>query len=296
MQQQQQRANPAGDRSLSPMYLPEVDTDDAVKIWCSRSQPSQYIFTGQLKSSFRCCVTMPARQMKSCPDGECFRNASAFRTGSHSCIIPPSAADDAGRPECVAGGGAGALKFERQRLRAGRGGGREEEEEEGTTTGGSTESTTTSSSSSTSTIPSGMLRQWRRIRKCYADNPDVIGEIHVYRVLTYMGHPHWRKCYGASPAGDSPNLTTVLQTTMALRLEDLRQKKLQMEAAWRTMKKGGRPISRVVLEAKRHAVQQLEKELMSLHEESAKVSRKTRSAKRAEVATGETASAAHDVH
>ncbi|XP_077512499.1 uncharacterized protein LOC144123556 [Amblyomma americanum] len=246
MQQQQQRANPAGDRSMSPMYLPEVDTDDAVKIWCSRSQPSQPTTQGGPS------VWLAAEQERSSSSGSDYE-----------------------------------LDEEEDE---------EEEEEEGTTTGGSTESTTTSSSSSTSTIPSGMLRQWRRIRKCYADNPDVIGEIHVYRVLTYMGHPHWRKCYGASPAGDSPNLTTVLQTTMALRLEDLRQKKLQMEAAWRTMKKGGRPISRVVLEAKRHAVQQLEKELMSLHEESAKVSRKTRSAKRAEVATGETASAAHDVH
>ncbi|KAH7950684.1 hypothetical protein HPB51_028294 [Rhipicephalus microplus] len=79
------------------------------------------------------------------------------------------------------------------------------------------------------------------------------------RVLTYMGHPHWRKnSSGVTPAGDSPNLTTVLQTTMALRLEDLRLKKRQMEAAWRSMQKNAQPISRVVLEAKRAAVQELE--------------------------------------
>lgn len=234
--QQQQRANPEGDRSLSPMCLPEVDTDDAVKIWCSRSQPIQPTTQGGPSA------WLAAEQERSSSSGSDYE------------------LDD-------------------------------EEDEEETTTGDTTDTTTTSSSS---TIPSGMLRQWRRIRKCYADNPDVIGEIHVYRVLTYMGHPHWRKSYAASPAGDSPNLTTVLQTTMALRLEDLRQKKLQMEAAWRTMKKGAHPISRVVLEAKRHAVQQLEKELMSLRDGSSKMTRKTRSAKRVKVTAGEEAASAHD--
>ncbi|KAH6920773.1 hypothetical protein HPB50_028239 [Hyalomma asiaticum] len=39
---QRNKANAAGDCDTSPCrYLPEVDTDDAVKIWCSRSQPSQ---------------------------------------------------------------------------------------------------------------------------------------------------------------------------------------------------------------------------------------------------------------
>ncbi|XP_075538273.1 sodium- and chloride-dependent betaine transporter-like isoform X2 [Dermacentor variabilis] len=169
----------------------------------------------------------------------------------------------------------------------------DEEDEEGDEDEASSEGSSETLTSSTSTIPSGMLRQWRRIRKCYADNPDVIGDILVYRVLTYMGHPHWRKSSGggcASAAGDSPNLTTVLQATMALRLEDLRQKKLQMEAAWRAMKKKAPPISRVVLEAKRRAVQQLEKELMSLHEASSKMgSGKTRRAKSEKAAAAECA-------
>ncbi|KAL3207825.1 hypothetical protein MRX96_039470 [Rhipicephalus microplus] len=163
----------------------------------------------------------------------------------------------------------------------------DEEDEDEENSEGSTETT----SSSTSTIPSCMLRQWRRIRKCYVDNPDVIGEMHVYRVLTYMGHPHWRKDSSAvSPAGDSPNLTTVLQTTMALRLEDLRLQKRQMEAAWRSMQKNAQPVSRVVLEAKRAAVQELEKELLSLHRASTKMgARKSRRARDEKTATAERA-------
>lgn len=234
---QNRQVNPAGDRNASPCrYLPEVDTDDAVKIWCSRSQPSQVTPSG--------------------PSGpSAWLTAEQERSSSSGSEYEPDDEED-------------------------------EDEEEGSSEG-STETTT----SSTSTIPSGMLRQWRRIRKCYADNPDVIGEIHVYRVLTYMGHPHWRKSSSVvSPAGDSPNLTTVLQATMALRLEDLRQKKMQMEAAWRSMKKNAQPISRVVLEAQRAAVQQLEKELLSLHQASAKMgARKTRRARGEKTAAAERA-------
>lgn len=239
MQKQQQQACAAGDRSLSlPMHLPEVDTDDAVKIWCSRSQPSQVTQDGP-------SAWLVAEQERSSSSG------SEYELDDEE----------------------------------------DEEDEEGEEDEASSESSTETSTSSTSTISSGMLRQWRRIRKCYADNPDVIGDILVYRVLTYMGHPHWRKSSGCeSAAGDSPDLTTVLQATMALRLEDLRQKKLQMEAAWRAMKKKAQPISRVVLEAKRRAVQQLEKELMSLHEESSKMgSGKTRSAKSEKAAAAECA-------
>ncbi|XP_054931984.1 uncharacterized protein [Dermacentor andersoni] len=240
-QQQQQQASAAGDRSLSPrIHLPEVDTDDAVKIWCSRSQPSQVTQGGP-------SAWLEAEQERSSSSG------SEYELDDEE----------------------------------------DEEDEEGEEDEASSEGSTETSTSSTSTIPSGMLRQWRRIRKCYADNPDVIGDILVYRVLTYMGHPHWRKSSGggcASAAGDSPNLTTVLQATMALRLEDLRQKKLQMEAAWRAMKKKAPPISRVVLEAKRRAVQQLEKELMSLHEASSKMgSGKTRCAKSEKAAAAECA-------
>ncbi|KAH6920635.1 hypothetical protein HPB50_028377 [Hyalomma asiaticum] len=39
---QKNKANAAGDCDTSPCrYLPEVDTDDTVMIWCSRSQPCQ---------------------------------------------------------------------------------------------------------------------------------------------------------------------------------------------------------------------------------------------------------------
>lgn len=75
------------------------------------------------------------------------------------------------------------------------------------------------------------------------------------RVLTYMGHPHWRK--SVRPQGTSPSLTTVLQATMALRLEELRQKRLQMDAAWQMLKVNS-PLSRFVLESKRQAVAELE--------------------------------------
>uniref|UniRef100_A0A131Z178 Uncharacterized protein n=1 Tax=Rhipicephalus appendiculatus TaxID=34631 RepID=A0A131Z178_RHIAP len=231
---QNRQANAAGDRKTSPRsYLPEVDTDDAVKIWCSRSQPSQVTPSG------------PSAWLA----------AEQERSSSSGSEYEPEDED-------------------------------EEDEEEG-----SSERSSETTTSSTSTIPSGMLRQWRRIRKCYADNPDVIGEIHVYRVLTYMGHPHWRKSSSAvSPAGDSPNLTTVLQATMALRLEDLRQKKMQMEAAWRSMQRNAQPISRVVLEAKRAAVQQLEKELLSLHRASTKMgARKDRRARGEKTAAAERA-------
>ncbi|XP_075723823.1 uncharacterized protein LOC142765903 [Rhipicephalus microplus] len=230
---QNRKANAAGDRDTSPRrYLPEVDTDDAVKIWCSRSQPSQ--------------------ATPSAPSGpSAWLVAEQERSSSSGSEYEP---DD-------------------------------EEDEDEENSEGSTETT----SSSTSTIPSCMLRQWRRIRKCYVDNPDVIGEMHVYRVLTYMGHPHWRKNSSAvSPAGDSPNLTTVLQTTMALRLEDLRLKKRQMEAAWRSMQKNAQPVSRVVLEAKRAAVQELEKELLSLHRASTKMgARKSRRARGEKTAAAE---------
>ncbi|KAL1420130.1 hypothetical protein MTO96_024588 [Rhipicephalus appendiculatus] len=132
---QNRQANAAGDRKTSPRsYLPEVDTDDAVKIWCSRSQPSQVTPSG--------------------PSGpSAWLAAEQERSSSSGSEYEPEDEED-------------------------------EDEEEG-----SSERSTETTTSSTSTIPSGMLRQWRRIRKCYADNPDVIGEIHVYRVLTYMGHP-----------------------------------------------------------------------------------------------------------
>ncbi|CAN7997494.1 unnamed protein product [Ixodes hexagonus] len=176
----------------SRMSLPEVDMDDAVKIWCSQSQPSQQQCTGP----------------------------SAWMVADQEHSSPASSFDE------------------------------DDEELSGETTSDSSSETT-----STTTISSGMLRQWRRIRKGYADNPDVLGEILVYRVLTYMGHPHWRK--SVRPQSGSPNLTTVLQATMALRLEELRQKRLQMDAAWQTLKAKS-TLSRFMLESKRQAVAQLE--------------------------------------
>lgn len=80
-----------------------------------------------------------------------------------------------------------------------------------------------------------------------------------------MGHPHWRK--SVEPVGIGPNLNTVLQATMALRLEDLRQKRLQMKSAWRTLKLENRPLSRFILETQRRAVHNLEKELLLLQME-----------------------------
>ncbi|KAG0411763.1 hypothetical protein HPB47_011101 [Ixodes persulcatus] len=166
--------------------------DDAVKIWCSQSQPSQQQCTGP----------------------------SAWMVADQEHSSPASSVYD------------------------------DDEELSSETTSDSSSETT-----STTTISSGMLRQWRCIRKRYADNPDVLGEILVYRVLTYMGHPHWRK--SVRPQGTSPSLTTVLQATMALRLEELRQKRLQMDAAWQMLKVNS-PLSRFVLESKRQAVAQLE--------------------------------------
>lgn len=237
---QNDQVNAAGDRDMSPRrYLPEVDTDDAIKIWCSRSQPSEAAQSGP-------SAWMAAEQEHSSSSG--------------------SEYDDLDDEE-----------------------GDEDEE------GSSEESTemTTTSTTSTSTVPSGTLRLWRRLQKCYGDHPDVSGEMHVCRVLTYMGHPHWRKSTPpVSAAGDSPSLTTALQATMALRLEDLRQKKQQMEAAWKAMKKDAQPINRVMLEAKRQAVQQLEEELMSLHKASKK--RGAREARRAKGEEGAAAESAQD--
>ncbi|EEC16519.1 hypothetical protein IscW_ISCW012338 [Ixodes scapularis] len=176
----------------SRMSLPEVDMDDAVKIWCSQSQPSQQQCTGP----------------------------SAWMVADQEHSSPASSVYD------------------------------DDQELSSETTSDSSSETT-----STTTISSGMLRQWRCIRKRYADNPDVLGEILVYRVLTYMGHPHWRK--SVRPQGTSPSLTTVLQATMALRLEELRQKRLQMDAAWQMLKVNS-PLSRFVLESKRQAVAELE--------------------------------------
>ncbi|KAL1473101.1 hypothetical protein MTO96_022548 [Rhipicephalus appendiculatus] len=117
---QNRQANAAGDRNTSPRrYLPEVDTEDAVKIWCSRSEPSQVTPSGP----------------------SAWRAAEQERSSSSDSEYEP-----------------------------------EDEEDEG-----SSERSTEMTTSSTSTIPSGTLPQWRRIRKCYADNPYVIGEIHVYR-------------------------------------------------------------------------------------------------------------------
>lgn len=188
-----------GDSKASRMYLPEVDTDDAVKIWC--------------------------RQTQEPPQGQ----------PHEATAVVPSAWLVAEQEE-----------------------GSESESEDlpSTTTDDSSE---TSSSSSTATISSSMLRRWHHIRKCYADNPDVLGDIFVYRVLTYMGHPHWRK-EAESETDENPNLRTVLQATIALRLEDLRQKRQQMETAWNALDKGA-DISRDVIEYQERAINQLEEEL-----------------------------------
>ncbi|XP_064456620.1 uncharacterized protein LOC135367335 [Ornithodoros turicata] len=180
-----------GDSKPSRMYLPEVDTDDAVNIWCGQTQKP----------------LTPGR------------------------TLPPSA-------WMVA---------------------EQEEESEDYTSTDTSESSTETSSSSTGTISSSMLRRWRRIRSCYADNPDVRGEVCVYRVLTYMGHPHWRKVVNS----ESSTLKTVLQATMALRLEDLRQKRLQMEGAWSTLLKKTH-ASDGIIQYKERAIKKLEKELKSL--------------------------------
>lgn len=225
-QEQHQELSCAGDHGAQPpvLSLPQVDTDDAVRIWCNVSQPSKLAHG------------VPSAWM----------TADDERSTTVSDDTGDAEDEDDEEDE-------------------------EDEEYEDEETS-SSETSTSTSSSFESSIPSGMLRRWKRMRERYADNPDVIGDMYVYRVLTYMGHPHWRKMDTRScpAAGDSADQSTSLRATMALRLEELRQKRHQLKAAERALKNCGDPASQAVLQGQRLAVRQLEKQLMSLRVESSK--------------------------
>lgn len=126
-------------------------------------------------------------------------------------------------------------------------------------------SQTATSSCSDPSVTSEMLRRWRRMRAVYANNPDVTADVIVNRALMYMGLPHWRKMdLSCSAEDDSGRLSKRLQTRMALRLEELRQKRLQLLAAWKALKHDPDPMSRVVFAVHRDDALKLEKELISL--------------------------------
>lgn len=126
-------------------------------------------------------------------------------------------------------------------------------------------SQTETSSCSDPSVTSEMLRRWRRMRAVYANNPDVTADVIVNRALMYMGLPHWRKMdLPCSAEDDSGRLSKRLQTRMALRLEELRQKRLQLLAAWKALKHDPDPMSRVVFAVHRDDALKLEKELISL--------------------------------
>ncbi|KAH9371218.1 hypothetical protein HPB48_010883 [Haemaphysalis longicornis] len=210
--QQERQQEVAGDGGGQPpeLWLPQVDTDDAVRIWCSLNQPSQL---AQGTSS----AWMKADEERS-------------TIGSDVTGYEDYEEDE------------------------------EDEEDEEYDDEETSSSETSSSSPFDSTITSGMLRRWKRIRERYVDNPDIIGDTYVYRVLTYLGHPHWRKLDALSfpAAGDSPNPSTSLRATMAVRLEDLRRKRLQLKAAQTALKDCPEPVSRALLEGQRRAVRKLE--------------------------------------
>ncbi|KAH9371216.1 hypothetical protein HPB48_010885 [Haemaphysalis longicornis] len=215
--QQERQQEVAGDGGGQPpeLWLPQVDTDDAVRIWCSLNQPSQL---AQGTSS-------------------AWMKADEERSTIGSEVTEDEEYEDD----------------------------EEDEEDEEYDDEETSSSETSSSSPFDSTITSGMLRRWKRIRERYVDNPDIIGDTYVYRVLTYLGHPHWRKMDAPSfpAAGDSPNPSTSLRATMAVRLEDLRQKRLQLKAVQRSLKDCREPVSRAMLEGPRRAVRQLEAEAMN---------------------------------
>lgn len=230
MERQQDGAD-LDDSDDEPVYLPQVDTDNAVSIWCGlpkQGGPSAWMAAVEEQST---------------------SNSSDFYD-----------AEDEEEDE-------------------------EDEEDEEEDEAEDEES----SSESESSVPTEMLHQWKRMRERYTENQDVAGDILVQRVLMYMGHPHWRKGDPASfsPAGDNRQISNTMAVTMAVRLEDLRQKRLQKKAARRNLKHHVGLASLVAYEALRQSVRQLKKELVSLSHKRSKAeeSDESASAKKQDPAT-----------